>query len=80
MVSDTLLPRGRQLSGRRRLPRHNIATAGGCLVSQYLAAWVIARLEGIDAAREAMHYLAPVGEKEEYVERMLRHVVPCMNA
>ena len=54
----------------------NIATAGGCLASPYLAAWVIARLEGLDAAREAMHYVAPVGEKEEYVERMLRHVVP----
>ena len=32
----------------------NIATAGGCLASQYLAGWVIARLEGIDAAREAL--------------------------
>jgi transcriptional regulator GlxA family with amidase domain len=56
--------------------RGNIATAGGCLASPYLAAWFIARLEGLDAAREAMHYVAPVGEKEEYVERMLRHVVP----
>lgn len=56
--------------------RGNIATAGGCLASSYLAAWTIARLEGIAAASEAMHYVAPVGEKEEYVERMLRHVVP----
>ena len=54
----------------------NIATAGGCLASQYLAAWVIARLEGIDAASEAMHYVAPVGEKDEYIERMLRNVTP----
>ncbi len=53
----------------------NIATAGGCLGSQYLASWVIARLEGIEAAKEAMHYVAPVGEKEEYVERMLHNVV-----
>lgn len=58
----------------------NIATAGGCLASQYLAAWVIARLQGIEAARDAMHYVAPVGEKEEYVERMLRNVVPCLDA
>ena len=28
----------------------NVATAGGCLASQYLAAWIIARLEGVDAA------------------------------
>jgi transcriptional regulator GlxA family with amidase domain len=60
--------------------RGNLATAGGCLASQYLAAWVIARLEGIGAARDAMHYVAPVGEKEEYVERMLRNVVPYLDA
>lgn len=52
----------------------NVATAGGCLASQYLAAWVIARLEGLEAARSAMHYVAPVGEKDEYVERALRHI------
>jgi transcriptional regulator GlxA family with amidase domain len=54
----------------------NIATAGGCLASQYLAAWTIARLVGIDAARSAIHYVAPVGEKEEYVSRAMRHVEP----
>ena len=52
----------------------NIATAGGCLASQYLAAWIIARLVGIDAAADAMHYVAPVGEKEEYVQRAMRHI------
>lgn len=56
--------------------RANIATAGGCLASAYLACWVIARLEGLDAASSAMHYVAPVGEKEAYVERMLHHVRP----
>lgn len=59
--------------------KDNIATAGGCLGSQYLASWVIARLEGIEAARGAMHYVAPVGEKEEYIERMLRNVTPYLN-
>ena len=54
----------------------NVATAGGCLASQYLAAWLIARLEGIDAAESAMHYVAPVGEKEEYVARMLANISP----
>jgi transcriptional regulator GlxA family with amidase domain len=54
----------------------NVATAGGCLASQYLAAWVIARLVGIDAAEQAIHYVAPVGEKELYIERMLRNIVP----
>jgi len=57
----------------------NIATAGGCLASQYLASWVIARQEGIEAARDAMHTVAPVGEKDEYIERMLRNVVPYLS-
>ena len=56
--------------------RGNVATAGGCLASQYLAAWVIARLEGVDAATSAMHYVAPVGEKDEYVARALRNITP----
>lgn len=56
--------------------KRNLATAGGCLSSQYLASWIIARLEGVQAARDAMHYVAPVGEKEEYVERMVRNVGP----
>jgi transcriptional regulator GlxA family with amidase domain len=56
--------------------RGNVATAGGCLASQYLAAWVIARLAGLEAARDAMHYVAPVGEKEDYVARAMRNVAP----
>ena len=54
----------------------NVATAGGCLSSQYLAAWVIARFEGIDAARSAMHYVAPVGEKDLYVDRAVANITP----
>lgn len=54
----------------------NIATAGGCLSSQYLAAWVIARSEGAEAARSALHYVAPVGEKDEYVARAMRNIAP----
>jgi transcriptional regulator GlxA family with amidase domain len=56
--------------------RANIATAGGCLASQYLAAWMIARLDGIETAKDALHYVAPVGEKEDYVARAMRHVTP----
>ena len=47
----------------------NVATAGGCLSSHYLAAWVIARLAGWQAAESVVHYVAPVGQKSEYVER-----------
>lgn len=52
----------------------NLASAGGCLASQYLAAWMIARTEGETAARSALHYVAPVGEKEEYVERAMQNI------
>lgn len=54
----------------------NIATAGGCLASPYLAAWVIARTEGEAATRAALHYVAPVGEKEAYVERAMANLAP----
>jgi transcriptional regulator GlxA family with amidase domain len=54
----------------------NLATAGGCLASPYLAAWVIARLDGLEAARSALHYVAPVGEKEDYVEHTMTLITP----
>ncbi|MEU1501571.1 DJ-1/PfpI family protein [Streptomyces sp. NPDC005732] len=52
----------------------DIATAGGCLASQYLATWVITRTLGEDAARGVLDYVAPVGESRETVERALRAV------
>lgn len=54
----------------------NTATAGGCLSSTYLAAWVIARLEGIEAMKSAIDYVAPVGEKEAYVDLVMQQVMP----
>jgi transcriptional regulator GlxA family with amidase domain len=54
----------------------NVATAGGCLASHYLAAWLIARLAGSEEAESALHYVAPVGEKEEYVARAMRNITP----
>jgi transcriptional regulator GlxA family with amidase domain len=56
----------------------NVATAGGCLASQYLVAWLIARLKGVDAAREVLHYFAPVGEKQEFIDRAFGHVLPTL--
>ena len=52
----------------------NVATAGGCLASQYLAAWVMARLIGTDAAREALEYVAPVAEKADSVARAMNAI------
>ncbi len=54
----------------------NVATAGGCLASQYLAAWTIARLASVADAEAAIRYVAPVGEKDLYVDRALGVVLP----
>lgn len=60
--------------------RGNVATAGGCLASYYLAAWLIARLCGRDDAVAAVHYVAPVGEKQEYLDRAWRNIEPYLPA
>jgi transcriptional regulator GlxA family with amidase domain len=54
----------------------NVATAGGCLGAHYLAAWMIARLAGWKVAESVVHYVAPVGQKREYVERACAAVEP----
>lgn len=49
----------------------NLATAGGCLSSQYLAIWVLCKLAGRSHAEAAIHYVAPVGEKESTVQHCM---------
>jgi len=44
--------------------------------SQYLAAWIIAKLAGNDAAESAIYYVAPVGEKESTVSHSMSIVLP----
>jgi transcriptional regulator GlxA family with amidase domain len=56
--------------------RGPIGTAGGCMASQYLAAWVMLRVAGETAATRALQYVGPVGEKDEYVKRVLDVVRP----
>lgn len=53
-----------------------VATAGGCLSAQYLATWMIARSASVQDAKDAMHYVAPVGEKGAYIERAIAAVSP----
>ena len=53
----------------------NIATAGGCLASQYLATWILLRGSSQEDAEAALHYVAPVGQKEEYVARAIESVI-----
>ena len=54
----------------------NVATAGGCLSSQYLAGWMIARGGSIEDMQAAIHYVAPVGEKAETVQHVTDVVSP----
>jgi transcriptional regulator GlxA family with amidase domain len=71
-----VLEAGVEVLDRPFYAKGNIATAGGCLASQYLAGWVIARLESVEAAERALEYVAPVGEKEQYVSRALGNILP----
>ncbi|MDB5673467.1 MAG: DJ/PfpI family protein [Sphingomonas bacterium] len=54
----------------------NVATAGGCLASHYLATWMIARMGSRADAESAIHYVAPVGEKDAWVARAMAVVTP----
>jgi transcriptional regulator GlxA family with amidase domain len=67
---------GVQVLDQALYARGNVATAGGCLSSHYLAAWTLASALDDEAARAVLHYVAPVGEKEEWVERAMRNVAP----
>lgn len=56
--------------------RGPVATAGGCMASQYLATWVMLKRAGLAATEQALHYVAPVGEKDEYVKKLVGVVQP----
>jgi hypothetical protein len=53
-----------------------VATAGGCLASHYLATWLIWSGAGRQAAVDALSYVLPHGEEEEYTRRALEQVAP----
>jgi putative intracellular protease/amidase len=56
--------------------RGNVATAGGCLASQYLATWIILRRGLREDLETALRRVSPVGEQVEYVTRALAAVEP----
>jgi len=56
--------------------RGPIATAGGCMASVYLAAWVLRRRADLETARSVLHHVAPVGQKTAWVDRVLAVVAP----
>lgn len=53
-----------------------VATAGGCMASQYLAAWMIASMATMKDAEEAIFYVAPVGEKQTHVDLAMNAISP----
>ncbi len=57
----------------------SVASAGGCMASLYLAAWTIARGAGRAAAEAAVDYVAPVGEKADWVARTMAAIGPFLN-
>jgi len=62
---------GVQVLDRSFHSRGALASAGGCLASPYLAAWVITRALGREAAANALQYVAPVGEADAFVAGIL---------
>jgi transcriptional regulator GlxA family with amidase domain len=53
----------------------NVATAGGCLASHYLATWVLVRTAGREVAAEILGYFAPVGEQAAWTARAFAVIV-----
>jgi transcriptional regulator GlxA family with amidase domain len=47
----------------------NVATAGGCLASYYLATWILTRTLGRDVAAEVLAYVTPVGQQASWADR-----------
>lgn len=47
----------------------NVATAGGCLSSHYLATWILARTLGREVAADVLRYVTPVGEQTDWATR-----------
>lgn len=54
----------------------NIATAGGCLASYYLATWILARTAGRETAAEVLGYVTPVGEQAGWASRAFAAIDP----
>jgi transcriptional regulator GlxA family with amidase domain len=76
MTKPFLEATGVQVLDRPFFAQGNVATAGGCLSASYLATWVLWRLLGRNAAEEALSYVAPVGERHDFIARALGAVEP----
>lgn len=55
---------GVQLQLRPLVVHGNIATAGGCLASLYMTAWILYRCVGADETKQIFDQVTPVGDNE----------------
>jgi len=67
---------GHRVLGQAFYASGRVATAGGCLASQYVATWLIWEGAGQQAAIDALSYVLPYGEEDDFTQRALRHVEP----
>jgi transcriptional regulator GlxA family with amidase domain len=54
----------------------NLATAGGCLASHYLATWILTRTLGRDVAADMLRYFTPVGQQADWAARAFAAIDP----
>jgi hypothetical protein len=54
----------------------NLATAGGCLASLYLATWIILHSGSQEDVVTALQRVTPVGQETEYIGRAMEAVEP----
>jgi len=54
----------------------NVATAGGCLASHYLATWILARSLGREVAADILRYFTPVGQQADWATRAFAAIDP----
>lgn len=76
MTAPHLSKQGLNISDQPLHVDGNVASAGGCLASHYLAAWAIAKKRGWETAAEIIHYVAPIGQKDDFTKRAQNVVVP----
>ena len=77
LTTESLLTRrGLRVSDEAFHAPGNVATAGGCLASPYIAAWIIGRELGIEQAATVIRNAAPVGQQDEYVSRAIATISP----
>lgn len=70
---------GARVVARTFSARGPVATVGGCLAAPCLAAWLLLHRATRQDAEAALGSVAPVGEREDFVQRTLALVAPSVS-